>query len=149
LSVWRGCQIPDDRSYDIEGDLWVKFEGDVVRLGLTDIAQTRMGRLVSIRFKPPGRWVKAGGSVATMESAKWVGPVHTPFAGEIVEVNEGAYVQDILIANRDPYGAAWVARLRPDDPAAPDRPLLSGDQAYAAYRERIELLGVTCMRCED
>ena len=86
MESYRGCHVPPDRSYDLEGDLWVRFEGDLVRLGMTDVAQTRMGRMVSILFKRPGRRVKAGGSVATVESAKWVGPIHTPFAGEVVEV---------------------------------------------------------------
>lgn len=149
MSVWRGCDIPTDRAYDVKGDLWVRFEEDLVRLGLTDVAQTRMGRMVTIRFKQPGRRVKAGGSVATVESAKWVGPVHTPFAGEVVQTNEEAFTQDILIANRDPYLAGWVSLLRPDQPAEPDRPLLEGDEAVAAYKDRIEELEISCFRCED
>ena len=149
MSVWRGCDIPTDRAYDVEGDLWVSFEDDLVRLGLTDVAQTRMGRMVTIRFKQPGRRVKAGGSVATVESAKWVGPVHTPFAGEVVATNEPAFTTDVLIANRDPYQAGWISLLRPDLPPSPDRPLLEGEEAVAAYKERIEGLEVSCYRCED
>jgi glycine cleavage system H protein len=147
VSVWRGCDIPTDRSYDVESDLWVRFEGDRVRLGMTDVAQTRMGKLLTIRFKPPGKRIKPGASVATVESAKWVGPIHSPFAAEILEVNEEAYALDILIANRDPYDKGWVSVLRPD--GDPDRPLLSGDDAVSAYRARIDLLEVACFRCED
>jgi glycine cleavage system H protein len=61
--------VPGDRGYDVGRDLWARFEGDVVRLGLTDVAQTRMGKMVSIRFKRVGRRIKPGGSVATVESA--------------------------------------------------------------------------------
>lgn len=146
---YRGCHVPPDRFYDLEGDLWVKFEGDLVRLGMTDVAQTRMGKMVSILFKRPGRHVKAGGSVATVESAKWVGPIHTPFSGEIVEVNQDAYDADILVANRDPYEAGWISVLRPDDVNAPHRPLLGGEEALGAYMERIDDLDISCFRCED
>lgn len=149
MTVYRGCDIPVDRSFDVAGDLWVRFEDDLVRLGMTDVAQTRMGKLVSIRFKQPGRHVKAGGSVATVESAKWVGPIHTPFAGEVVLTNEAAYQADILVANKDPYGDGWVSLIRPDRPAQPDRPLLEGEEAIDAYRKRIDELAVSCFRCAD
>jgi glycine cleavage system H protein len=149
VSVHRGCYLPDDRSYDIEGDLWVRLEGDLARLGMTDVAQTRMGRMVSILFKRPGRRVNAGGSVATVESAKWVGPIHTPFAGEIVEPNEAAFASDILVANRDPYEAGWITLIRPDVPLEPLRALLTSDAAFAAYRARIDELDMSCVRCAD
>jgi glycine cleavage system H protein len=149
MRAYRGCQLPLDRAYDVEGDLWVRIEGDLARLGLTDVAQTRMGKMVSVLFKRPGRRVKAGGSVATVESAKWVGPVHTPFAGEIVQPNEEAFARDVLIANRDPYEEGWITVIRPDDPSDPDRPLLEGSEALAAYHARIDELDITCFRCAD
>lgn len=149
MNSYRGCQLPSDRSYDVDGDLWIKFEGDLARLGMTDVAQTRMGKMVSILFKRPGRRVKAGGSVATVESAKWVGPIHTPFAGEVVEVNQDAYDRDILIANRDPYEEGWITLIRPDDANAPYRPLLDGEDAVEPYRSRIDDLEINCFRCAD
>lgn len=121
----------------------------MVRLGMTDVAQTRMGKMVSIMLKKPGRRVKAGGSVATVESAKWVGPIHTPFAGEVVETNEPSFAADILIANRDPYEAGWITIIRPDDTDAPHRPLIPGDEALDAYKGRIDELEISCFRCED
>jgi glycine cleavage system H protein len=149
MESYRGCQVPPDRSYDVEGDLWVRFEGDLARLGMTDVAQTRMGRMVSILFKKPGRRVKAGGSVATVESAKWVGPIHTPFSGEVVETNEAAFNDDILVANRDPYETGWITLIRPDDMDSPHRPLINGEEALEPYRDRIDELEVNCFRCED
>ncbi len=149
MESYRGCHVPPDRSYDIEGDLWVRFEDDLVRLGMTDVAQTRMGKMVSILLKKPGRRVKAGGSVATVESAKWVGPIHTPFAGEVVETNQAAYDRDILIANRDPYGEGWITVIRPDDPDSPVATLLAGEEALDAYVKRIDTLEISCFRCED
>ncbi|GMQ84973.1 MAG: glycine cleavage system protein H [Acidimicrobiia bacterium] len=149
MTVYRGCHLPDDRVYDIEGDLWVLMEGDLARIGMTDVAQTRMGKMVSIQFKREGRRVRSGGSVATVESAKWVGPIHTPFDGEIVEPNRAAFDTDVLIANRDPYDAGWVTLMRPDQPTRPNRPLVDGDEAVAAYMERIDELDVSCFRCAD
>ncbi len=149
MTVYRGCHLPDDRVYDIEGDLWVRMEGDLARIGMTDVAQTRMGKMVSILFKREGRRVQAGGSVATVESAKWVGPIHTPFDGEIVEPNQATFSADVLIANRDPYEAGWVTLMRPDDPTRPYRRLVDGDEAVAAYMERIDELDISCFRCAD
>lgn len=149
MTVYRGCSLPDDRSYDIEGDLWVRLEGDLARLGMTDVAQTRMGKMVSILFKRPGRTVQAGGSVATVESAKWVGPIHSPFSGEIVEPNEAAFSADILVANRDPYEAGWITLMRPDSTSEPFRALLEADAAFSAYKARIDLLDIRCIRCAD
>lgn len=149
MTVYRGCHLPDDRTYDIAGDLWVRMEGDLARIGMTDVAQTRMGKMVSILFKAQGRRVRAGGSVATVESAKWVGPIHTPFDGEIVEPNQEAFDADVLIANRDPYDLGWITLIRPDNPKEPHTPLFEGEKAAAAYMERIDELDISCFRCAD
>ena len=149
MIVWRGCVIPDGYLYDVPGDLWVRMEDGVARLGITDVAQTRMGKMVSIRFKRVGRRVAAGKSIATVESAKWVGPIHTPFDGEIVAINDDTYASDILIANRDPYEAGWISLVRPDDPATATEGLLEGDEAVEAYKARIEELEINCLRCAD
>jgi glycine cleavage system H protein len=149
MIVHRGCAIPEGYSYDVEGDLWVRFEGDVARMGLTDVAQTRMGKMVSIRFKRVGRRLMAGKSIATVESAKWVGPIHTPFDGEVVETNDAAFDADILIANRDPYEAGWISVIRPDDPSTATDGLLADDAAVEAYKARIDELEVACFRCAD
>jgi glycine cleavage system H protein len=147
--VHRGCAIPDGYSYDVEGDLWVRFEGDLARMGLTDVAQTRMGKMVSIRFKKVGRRLAAGKSIATVESAKWVGPIHTPFDGEVVDTNDAAFDADILIANRDPYDAGWISVIRSDDPSTSADGLLAGEAAVEAYKARIDELEVSCFRCAD
>lgn len=149
LIVHRGCAIPDGYSYDVEHDLWVRFENDEARMGLTDVAQTRMGKMVSIRFKRIGRRVTAGKSIATVESAKWVGPIQSPFDGEIVDTNDDAYAADILIANKDPFEAGWISVVRPDDPSTAADGLLTDDAAAEAYRTRIDELDINCIRCAD
>ena len=99
------------------------------------------GKVLHILFKKPGRHLDAGQSAATIESAKWAGPFPTPVAGTIVETNEAAFAADILIANRDPYGAGWIVRLEPDAWPAPTAGLVTGDEAIARYRARIDELG--------
>ena len=105
--------------------------------------------MVSVRFKRVGRRIKAGGSVATVESAKWVGPVPCPFEAEVVETNDAAYEADILIANRDPYEAGWVSLVKPDDMAEARSHFVEGEAAVASYMERIDILDISCFRCAD
>jgi glycine cleavage system H protein len=148
--VYRGCEIPPELEYDLERDVWARFEEDgTVTLGMTDMAQARAGKLVSILFKAPGKTLRSGQSAATIESAKWVGPFPTPLSGEIVATNESTFAKDVLIANRDPYGAGWVVRLRPLALDAERTRLVAGRQAFAAIRERIDRDRVSCMRCAD
>ena len=145
-----GCWVPPELLYDLERDVWIREEEDgTVTLGMTDIAQTRAGKLVSILFKAPGRQLKAGQSAVTVESAKWVGPFPTPLSGEIVATNQAAFDADILVANRDPYGAGWLVQLRPSDLAA-ERPLLvPGREAFPTIQQRIDRDQIRCYRCAD
>lgn len=148
--VYRGCEIPPELEYDLERDVWARFEADgTVTLGMTDIAQARAGKVVSILFKAPGKNLRSGQSAATVESAKWVGPFPTPLSGEIVATNEATFAKDVLIANRDPYGAGWIVRLRPTALDEERSKLVSGREAFAAIRERIDRDKVSCMRCAD
>lgn len=93
--------------------------------------------------------MEAGKSIATVESAKWVGPVHSPFNGEIIATNDAAFADDILAANKDPYGAGWISVVRPDDPATAPEGLVTDEDAVEAYRARIDGLDMTCIRCAD
>ena len=147
--VYNGCDIPEDYYFDLEREVWVRFEGDLAVLGMTDVAQTRGGKLVNITFKKPGKALKPGQSAATIESAKWVGPFPMPFSGELVETNEAGFRRDILLVNKDPYGAGWLVKVRPTNLAAERGHLLTGAAAVEAYQKKIEELGVKCFRCVD
>lgn len=149
-NVYRGCEIPPDLWYDVERDVWLRPHDDgEVTLGMTDPAQTRAGKFLHVLFKRVGRHLDAGQSAATVESAKWAGPVPTPIAGTVVATNEAAFTSDVLVANRDPYGSGWLVRLRPDAWPRPDAGLVTGPEAVSRYEARIEQLGVSCMRCAD
>lgn len=130
-------------------NVWVRPEADVVVLGMTDVAQTMGGRLVQITWRRTGRSFARGRPLATVESAKWVGPFPTPLTGELVATNEAAFVADIAVANRDPYGAGWIARLRPQRLAEERDHLVDGRAALEAYRAFIEENNVRCYRCVE
>jgi glycine cleavage system H protein len=146
---YYGCVIPPDLLYDVDMDVWVRLEGDEAVIGMTDPAQTRCGKLVAVQFRRVGRVVARGRGLATIESAKWVGPVPTPLSGEIVAVNEEAFARDILIANRDPYGEGWLVRLRPTKLDEERALLASGPEALEQYKSKIDELEIRCFRCED
>ena len=150
MAVFRGCDVPEELHYDVERDVWARFEpSGEVTLGMTDVAQTRCGKVVSLRFKAPGRRVPRGKSLATIESAKWVGPFPAVLSGEVVATNEAAFRKDILAANKDPYGEGWLVRLRPSDLEGERLGLVTGAEAVRLYRERIERLDARCYRCAD
>ncbi len=148
--IISGCDIPEDLHYDIERDIWARYEpSGEVTLGMTDPAQTRCGKVVSIRFKKVGRHVARGQSLVTIESAKWVGPFPAVLSGEIVATNEAAFRADILAANKDPYGAGWLVKIRPSEFEAERGKLVTGQQAVARYQARIGELEIRCYRCAE
>lgn len=146
---WYGCVVPDDLLYDVERNVWVRLEGDEAVMGMTDVGQTLCGRFVNVTWKPPGRVVRRGKSLAIIESAKWVGPFPAALSGEIVATNEAAFRDDLAVANRDPYGAGWLVRVHPS--ALPEElpELVDGAEAFARYRVFIEENDVRCFRCEE
>src|SRR5690606_2820161 len=107
------------------------------------------GRVVAVSWKKPGRTLKRGQTIAVIESAKWVGPFPSPFSGELMTVNREAFEADIAIANRDPYGAGWMARVRPTDPASAPSQLSDGAAAYDFYRNFTDDKDIRCYRCAE
>lgn len=148
--TYFGCVIPADLLYDVEFDVWVGLSDDgTATIGMTDPAQTRCGKIVAVEFRKVGKIVARGRGLATIESAKWVGPVPSPLSGEIIATNAEAFARDILIANRDPYGEGWLVRLRPAKLEEERALLTRGAGAFEAYRTKIDELEIRCFRCED
>ncbi len=147
--IYYGCDIPEDLSYDIEHDVWIRFEGELAILGMTDVAQTRCGKFAAISFRDVGKKVAQWKALATIESAKWVGPFPAPFSCEIVETNETGFAANLLLANKDPYGEGWLIKVRPTNLQAECGHLVTGPEAATKYKERIKELKVNCMRCID
>jgi glycine cleavage system H protein len=139
----RNCNLPDDLHYLVEKHVWARQVDDLIEVGLTDVAQNLAKGIISVTLKKVGRTLRAQQSVATVESGKWVGPVPTPVAGEIVEVNTTLTGQPGLI-NTDPYGAGWVARVRATDWATESKALATGAEGIAAYERFLEAEGISC-----
>jgi glycine cleavage system H protein len=147
--IYYACDIPEDLYYDVERDVWIRFEGNVATLGMTDVAQTRCGKIAAISFRDIGKRVAQGKALATVESAKWVGPFPAPFSCVIVETNEVGFAGNILLANKEPYTAGWFVKVRPMNLENERAHLVTGEDAVEKYKERIRELKVNCLRCID
>ncbi len=149
MTIENGCEIPDDLLYFVERSqmTWVRVEGDQVRIGLTDPAQTRAGKILHVRVKAAGTARERGKPLATIESGKWAGPVMAPVAGEVTEAN-GEVEKDPGLLNTDPYGKGWIVRLRPVNPAELNE-LLRGPAALAKFKEILQRDNIRCMRCQS
>ena len=148
MTILNGCEFPEDRSYFVERTqmTWVKVEGDQIRIGLTDPAQTRAGKVLHIRVKAAGTVRERGKPIATVESGKWAGPVMAPVAGTVTESNPEVE-KDPSLLNTDPYGKGWIVRMTPAAPAELAT-LLSGESALARFKEILEKDNIRCLRCQ-
>jgi glycine cleavage system H protein len=106
--------IPDDLRYT-DAHEWVR-EGDdgVVRVGITDYAQSQLGDVVYVDLPAVGDAVTAGTSCGEIESTKSVSEVYAPVSGEVVAVN-GALEGSPELVNTGPYDDGWMFEVRPDD----------------------------------
>ena len=122
--------IPDDLKYSKEHE-WVKLEGDVATIGITDYAQGELGDIVFIELPGVGDSVEAMQAFGTIEAVKAVSDMFSPVAGEIVEVNT-ALEGDAGIINSDPYGDGWIVKVKVSDSSQVDALLDPGQ-----YKELI------------
>lgn len=104
--------VPSDRLYTPTHE-WVKIEGDIVTIGITDYAQTELGDIVYLDLPTPGRALEKGGSFGTVESVKTVSDLYSPVEGEVVEANAALESQSELL-NTDPYESGWIVKVRTD-----------------------------------
>jgi glycine cleavage system H protein len=106
--------LPTDRRYTAEHE-WLKAEGNIVTIGITDYAQEQLTDIVFVELPDVGRRVKAGESLAVLESVKSVSDVYAPFSGEVVQVNE-ELVQHPERLNESPYEEGWIVKLKANAP---------------------------------
>ncbi len=109
-------KIPEELRYARTHE-WVRMEGDVATVGLSDFAQEQLGDVVFVELPEVGRVVGAKDPVAVVESVKTASDIYAPLAGEIVEVNGGLGEAPEKI-NEDCYGAGWLLKLKPTAAAA-------------------------------
>jgi glycine cleavage system H protein len=121
---------PSDYRYTKEHE-WIKVDGSVGTIGITDYAQAELGDVVFVELPKAGTLVKAGQSFGTVESVKAVSEIFSPISGEVVETN-AALADSPEKINQDPHGAAWLVRVRLADPKE-----ISGLMDAAAYQAYI------------
>jgi len=106
--------IPDNLKYTSDHE-WVRTEGDLIVIGITDFAQSELGDVVFVEVETVGESLATGESFGTIEAVKTVSDMYMPAAGEVVEMNEALESNPELI-NKDPYGEGWVIKVRPENP---------------------------------
>jgi glycine cleavage system H protein len=124
-------EYPDDLRYTKEHE-WVRAEGGVVRIGITDFAQDALGDVVYVDLPDVGTAVHAAQAFAEVESTKSVSDVFSPIEGSIVERNPLVEEHPELV-NEQPYGDGWLVIVTPSDIAAVDG--LLDAEAYRAFVE--------------
>lgn len=110
--------IPDELAYTEEHE-WVRRDGDLVVVGITDFAQDQLGDVVYVDLPGPGSQVGKDQPFGEVESTKSVSDLFAPVSGTIEERNEALEERPELI-NEDCYGEGWIVRMRPDEPAELD-----------------------------
>ena len=108
---------------------WILTGQSESPVGISEHAQAELGDVVYIELPEVGRIVKAGESIAVVESVKAASDIYAPVSGEITEVNAAAAAETSLV-NSDPYGAGWLFKIKPADPAEVEA--LLDEPAYLA-----------------
>jgi glycine cleavage system H protein len=113
---------------------WIRVDGDVATVGISDHAQEALGDIVFAEVPEAGRSVAKGDEAAVVESVKAASDVYSPVGGEVVEGNT-AIADDPALINRDPEGEGWFFKLKLSDPSE-----LDGLMDEAAYRDWVKTL---------
>ena len=113
---------------------WIRVEGDVATVGISDHAQEALGDIVFAEVPDGGRSVSKGDDAAVVESVKAASDVYAPVSGDVIEGNS-ALADDPSLINRDPEGEGWFFKLKLSDPSE-----LDGLMDESDYREWVKTL---------
>lgn len=122
--------IPQELNYTKTHE-WVRLDGDIATIGVTDYAQSELGDIVYLDLPEPGRIVQAGETIGTIESVKTVSDLYSPVSGEVVEVNTALETKSELV-NTQPYEEGWIVKVRVEETPSG---LLSADEYRAMISE--------------
>lgn len=112
------ANVPEDLHYSKDHE-WIRLEGEVGTVGITDYAQHSLGDVVYVELPNKGDQFEAHKAFGSVESVKAVSELFAPVSGQVEEVN--ASLQDSPeLVNTDPYGGGWMVRIRVTDPGAVD-----------------------------
>jgi glycine cleavage system H protein len=104
--------FPADLKYTKDHE-WVRIEGDVATIGITDFAQGELGDIVFVEIETNGQSFAAHEVFGTVEAVKTVSDLYMPIAGTIIEVNS-ALADDPAAVNNDPYQSGWMIKVKVD-----------------------------------
>ena len=107
--------FPENIKYTSEHE-WIRVEGDVAYIGITDYAQDQLGDIVFVDIQTVGETLNAGDVFGTIEVVKTISDIFMPGGGEVLEQNEALEDQPELV-NKDPYGEGWLIKITPDSAA--------------------------------
>lgn len=112
------ANVPEDLHYSKDHE-WIRVEGDIGTIGITDHAQDSLGDVVYVELPKAGESFAAHESFGSVESVKAVSEIFTPVGGEVTEVNESLQDEPEKV-NSDPYGEGWMIRVRMSNPGEVD-----------------------------
>lgn len=107
-------EFPQGLRYSQEHE-WVAIDGDIATIGITDFAQEQLGDVVYIELPPIGKVLNKAETLGVVESVKAVSDIYSPVSGTVTETN-AELPNTPEVVNADPYGKAWMARLRLSNP---------------------------------
>ena len=120
--------FPQNLKYTNEHE-WIRVEGDIAYVGITDYAQEQLGDIVFVDIPTVGETLEAGETFGTIEVVKTISDLFLPVAGEVLEQNE-ALEENPELVNKDPYGEGWLIKVKPTDIKAVED--LLADNLYKA-----------------
>lgn len=123
------ANTPDELKYAKTHE-WIRLEGDVATVGITDHAQSELGDVVYVDLPNVGRILKAGDTFGSVESVKTVSDVYAPVGGEVIDANPALGSQSELV-NEDPYGKGYMIKIRLEDPAEAEALMSASDYEAA------------------
>jgi len=110
--------VPADLRYTKSHE-WIRIEGDIATIGITDHAQSELGDIVFVELPSPGRVLQIEETFGSVESVKTVSDLYAPVAGEVTETNPILGAQSELV-NTDPYQGGWMVKIRMSNPSEAD-----------------------------
>ena len=119
------ANVPENLHYSKDHE-WVRTEGDVAVIGITDYAQNSLGDVVYVELPKSGEDFSANESFGSVESVKAVSEMFTPVSGEVVAVNESLNDEPEKV-NADPYGDGWMVRIKMSSPGEVDSLLTAAE----------------------
>lgn len=117
--------VPANLKYTKEHE-WIRIEGDVAYVGITDYAQSELGEIVFVEVETVGETLKEGEVFGTVEAVKTVSDLYLPIDGEILEFNESLMDAPELV-NDDPYNEGWMVKIAVSDATQLDNLLSAAD----------------------